>query len=260
VRVSSTEVQNAFGKYLALTEQEDILITKNQACIARLTQYHEEAESLPGGQQPGSQSPFPAAGHVRPGAGPWRPDSLQVTYEQYQALAASGGQRSELINGVLYTQAAPALAHQVILQRLLRQLLDFFADGSCLALPAPLDVQLHDQARTFAQDPNVVQPDILVIDDPDQVGPEGQYLGKPILLIEILAPATRSRDLVAKLNLFQRSGIAEYWVADPGQGCLYRYTFSNCQVDDLQVYRQTETVEARAFPGLAIPLAGIFIH
>ena len=37
VKVSSTEIQNNFGKYLILAGKEEIIITKNGTEVARLT-------------------------------------------------------------------------------------------------------------------------------------------------------------------------------------------------------------------------------
>ncbi|MHB8074775.1 type II toxin-antitoxin system Phd/YefM family antitoxin, partial [Desulfosporosinus fructosivorans] len=34
MRINTTDMQNAFGKYLALVEKEDIVITKNGKSIA----------------------------------------------------------------------------------------------------------------------------------------------------------------------------------------------------------------------------------
>ncbi len=41
MRINTTDMQNAFGKYLALVEKEDIVITKNGKSIAKLIRYNE---------------------------------------------------------------------------------------------------------------------------------------------------------------------------------------------------------------------------
>ena len=56
MRVSSTDLQNAFGKYLALVEKEDIIVVKNGKAVAKLSRYtepdffvvHEEARGCRG--------------------------------------------------------------------------------------------------------------------------------------------------------------------------------------------------------------------
>ncbi len=52
MRVNTTDLQNAFGKYLSLVEKEDIIVTKNGKSVAKLIRYtepdyflvHEEAK------------------------------------------------------------------------------------------------------------------------------------------------------------------------------------------------------------------------
>jgi prevent-host-death family protein len=41
MRVNTTDLQNAFGKYLSLTEKEDIVIVKNGKSVAKLVHYTE---------------------------------------------------------------------------------------------------------------------------------------------------------------------------------------------------------------------------
>jgi Uma2 family endonuclease len=37
----------------------------------------------------------------------------------------------------------------------------------------------------------------------------------PALVVEILSPSTRRRDLGIKRQLFDRGGVREYWIVDP---------------------------------------------
>ena len=39
--------------------------------------------------------------------------------------------------------------------------------------------------------------------------------GAPDILIEMLSPSTRGRDLGTKRNLYAASGVPEYWLVDP---------------------------------------------
>lgn len=85
----------------------------------------------------------------------------------------------------------------------------------CQVLTAPLDVYLKEHAERSSEDSNVVQPDIMVVCDSENVTANGKYKETPTLLVEVLSPSTRSKDMVTKLYLYMRSGIREYWIIDP---------------------------------------------
>ena len=42
MRVNATDLQNAFGKYLSLSEKEDIIIVKNGKSVAKLIRYTDQ--------------------------------------------------------------------------------------------------------------------------------------------------------------------------------------------------------------------------
>ena len=53
-----------------------------------------------------------------------------------------------------------------------------------------------------------MQPDLLIACDlEDTVTETGRYMGTPTLVVEILSPGTRSRDMVDKLNTYMLSGV-----------------------------------------------------
>ena len=63
---------------------------------------------------------------------------------------------------------------------------------------------------------DVVEPDLLfVAADQLDILTEPNIQGAPALVIEILSPGTRKRDLGIKRQLFDRGGVREYWVVDP---------------------------------------------
>lgn len=130
------------------------------------------------------------------------------TISDYYALPEE--RRVELIDGIFYDMASPSMIHQTILGELLAQLRDFIRKnhGSCRVLPAPFDVQLDMDDRTM------VQPDIAVICDKNRWNKKGGY-GAPDMVIEILSPSTRRKDLYTKLYKYSNAGVKEYWIVDP---------------------------------------------
>ena len=73
---------------------------------------------------------------------------------------------------------------------------------------APTDVHLSQT--------DVVHPDLVVIDTARRhvISPK-KINAAPDLVVEIRSAATAERDVSLKLDLYQRSGVAEYWVVDP---------------------------------------------
>ena len=60
-----------------------------------------------------------------------------------------------------------------------------------------------------------MQPDSLVdCDAQDKIADCGRYEEIPSLVVEVLSPSTRSRDMIDKLNTFLNFGVQEYWIID----------------------------------------------
>lgn len=240
MRVNSTDLQNAFGKYLALLEKEDIIVVKNGKAVARMSRFtepdfailHEEAMNYK--------------------------TTRKITYEEYQALVESSDQRYELIDGEVYLLASPSYSHQVVVNEIAWRFHNFFKDNPCQSLTSPLDVRLFGFATKFEEDPNVVQPDIVVICDKDNIR-DGKYHGVPTLIVEVLSPATRGKDLAVKLQLYLKSGVSEYWIVDPEERQVLHYSFTpEREVDKFSVCQEGDTVVSSVFQGLELPVQEIF--
>lgn len=130
------------------------------------------------------------------------------TIDDYYALPED--QRVELIDGKFYDMGAPALIHQKILGDLYI-LFREFADKHalpCEVFLSPCDVRLDRDNYTM------VQPDLLVFCHEYDIHAI-RYEGAPDLVVEILSPSSRSRDMVLKLYKYQSAGVREYWIVDP---------------------------------------------
>ena len=130
------------------------------------------------------------------------------TIEDYYALPDD--QRVELIDGVFYDMGAPALVHQKILTQLHLLFEECIAQHgrNCEVWISPCDVRLDRDDYTM------VQPDLLVICGEYDLRAI-RFEGAPDLVVEILSPSTRSRDIVLKLYKYQQAGVREYWIVDP---------------------------------------------
>lgn len=81
----------------------------------------------------------------------------------------------------------------------------------------------------------------------------------PDLIVEILSPATESRDRGVKFDDYAAHGVGEYWIVDPDAQTLEQYLLD----PGADTYRLAEKlahgdVRPAAFPELSIPLAAFF--
>ncbi len=183
MRVSTTVFQNAFGKYLkASMDGDEVIVTKNGRGVAKLIKYED-----------------PMVYIVKEGGAPGYYIRKRVTYDEYLEITEKSESRYELIDGELYLMSSPRHQHQLAVQEIFVQMHNYFKEQSCKPFISPYDVRLFNDSASFEDDPNVVQPDILVMCDEESVDDEGIYHGiPPSLVVEVLSPSTRSKDMTKK--------------------------------------------------------------
>lgn len=238
MRVASTDMQNNFGKYLKYAEaNEEIIITRNGKNVAKLFAYRDWVKENAAEYSIHNEN--------------W------VTYEEYLELVKESEQRFELIDGVIYNLASPSYKHQHAISELHVAFYNWFKGKSCDALTSPLDVTFHKSDNNIC----VVQPDLLVICDKDQIDLDGKYCGIPELLVEVLSPSTRSKDMLKKLELYKECGVKEYWIVDPMNDCVHVYSLDERDIKDVRTFLKSanHSAESSHFTGLNIPLGDVFV-
>ncbi|MDP3718838.1 MAG: Uma2 family endonuclease [Acidobacteriota bacterium] len=110
--------------------------------------------------------------------------------------------RHELIDGVLFVTPSPITRHQLLVGRLSFEIELYLRahPGVGQLFGVPLDVVLSDH--------DVVAPDIILIaDDQTEILTDQNVQGPPALVVEVLSPSTRRRDIGIKRQLFDRAGV-----------------------------------------------------
>src|SRR5690348_5789663 len=93
---------------------------------------------------------------------PLRKDSPRFTWADYRSWPDD--ERWEIIDGEAYAMSpSPTSRHQHICLQLSTQMNLCFRSKKCRVFPSPMDVKLSDT--------NVVQPDVLVVCNPQQIKP-----------------------------------------------------------------------------------------
>jgi len=185
-----------------------------------------------------------------------RPDR-KFTYGDY--LKWPDEERWEIIDGVPYDMSpAPSTRHQAISMSLAGQLWSFFRNNGCRVFAAPFDVRLPQEEEREEDIENVVQPALSIICDLSKLDERG-CKGAPTVVIEIISPSTAKKELNEKFNLYERSGIPEYWVVFPEFDVIVVYSLVDAgKYQKTGEYSAKQVLVSPLFPGMEIKLEEVF--
>jgi Uma2 family endonuclease len=189
---------------------------------------------------------------------PARKLDQHYTYADYKIWPED--ERWELIDGVAWNMSpAPSRIHQWLVMELGSKIRNFLDEKTWQVYSAPFDVffpedpdQLEDNVCT------VVQPDLTIICDHKKLTKKGCF-GAPELVIEILSPYTSKKDLNEKFNLYESSGVLEYWVIDPGYNSIQSFTLDrDGNYGDGEVFVGEGNLVSKVLDGFIINLSDLF--
>lgn len=156
----------------------------------------------------------------------------------------------ELINGELFMSPAPNFTHQVVLSNLNDILKGHARTIGAIVAFSPVDVYLDNK--------NVFQPDLLLVKKENlAIITERGLQGAPDLAVEIISPSNAFKDRNHKRRLYQKFGVKEYWIIDPGNRTLEIYDFSSEETPILYLVGEGE-VTSNLLPGLSFSFADLF--
>ena len=116
---------------------------------------------------------------------------------------------------IMRRMSGPTDRHQMVVGNLFGLLHSHLRHQPCQVRVAPYDVRLPKRGTTAdAAIYTVVQPDVCVICDASKIEPRG-CLGAPDLVLEVTSPRTAARDWKGKFDLYEESGVQEYWIVMP---------------------------------------------
>ena len=171
-----------------------------------------------------------------------------MTEDDYYALPDDV--RAELIDGRLFYMESPNVNHQRIVGKLIILIGRYIEEhgGSCEVLP-DLDTKLDTAEDT------IVRPDISIICDPDKLT-ERRCEGAPDWIIEIVSPSNPKHDYLTKLELYQRTGVREYWIVDPRKKTVTAYRLDENDFD-MTCYSFQDKIKVGIYDDLMIDFAVI---
>lgn len=236
-RASSTEIQNNFGNYLLIAQEQDVIITRNGRDVAKLSGLNYRNDLV-------SEETLAQGYGLR-----------KATYEEFLELTKEETlERYEYIDGEIFLQSSPKVIHQFASAKIFGAFSTFFTKHQCQVFSAPLDITISRRN----DDINVVQPDLMIICDlKEKLGDDAYYHGIPELVVEIVSPRTKRNDLIKKLNLYLDGGVKEYWIVDPETKQISIYRFEDKEIVKNKAF--TDTAKSFLFEGLEIDLSQVFM-
>ena len=158
------------------------------------------------------------------GAGEWTVDDLDAIPDD--------GLQYELLDGMLLVTPAPVPRHQLALVKVLRLVHEAADRADALVLPSPIDWRPHRKTS--------LQPDLAVLRkqdyDPDELAT------RLLLVVEVLSPSTRRKDLLVKRDAYAEGGIGAYWIVDPDVPSLTALELVDGRYDEVGRAEGTETL------------------
>lgn len=176
--------------------------------------------------------------------------STLLDADAYFRLTPPDSHGWELIGGALVVSPKPSVRHQRLAKRLLRAFLVMEDAGLGEVLGEVNDVlSEHD----------VLEPDLVFVraSRAEIIEPHA-VVGAPDLVIEILSPSTRTRDLRDKRRLYARAGVAWYWTVDPDADRIDVRRLQGSSYRRALVFRPPQVLTLEELPGLRIDLTALF--
>ena len=164
------------------------------------------------------------------------------------------GNRYEIIDGELYVSKQPHIYHQDVCGEILGKLQQASAHGEGRAYIAP--------GVIFADDDDVA-PDVIWISSarmPTAPGADGHFHSAPELIAEVLSPgkANERRDKEAKLDLYSRRGVSEYWIVDWRSRLVEVFRRDDTHLDKVATLTESDTLTTPLLPALSCRVAELF--
>ena len=179
-----------------------------------------------------------------------------LTHKEFREMEFPGEEERayifELIAGEIVTKAYPTATHQTVLFE--------------LTLLIGSHVKINKLGKVFfalfgvVLEPNTdVQPDLFVVLDANLPKlQEDGFFGAPDLVIEIISPSSIKLDRNTKFKLYERTGVAEYWIVDTKHQSIEVYGRQGSGYDLVSFAVEKGAVESSVLTGLSVEVAEVF--
>lgn len=171
--------------------------------------------------------------------------------------------RDEKINGEIFDMSpAPNYQHSVVNGNLFSKIAAGLKNSLCLVFMENIDYKYSKESDDY------LEPDIIICCDRNEIK-GNSYYGTPKFVAETLSPSTAKRDRGVKMQIYETSGVGEYWIVSPVERAVEIYYLKDgkYELEESYILEDDETNEhynlkqeitLREFP-ITMTLEDIFI-
>ena len=157
-------------------------------------------------------------------------------------------ERVELIKGKIFEMSpAPNRMHQALVVKILTKLDAFLEGHPCGVYTAPFDMRFPGKSKKDKDIITVLQPDICAVRDQSKLDDRG-CIGAPDLIVEIFSPANNAKELKDKFEIYEKSGVKEYWIVSPQNETFQVYTLENQRYQPSRALTNGDIVTSSVLP------------
>ncbi len=181
------------------------------------------------------------------------PHLKTYTLEEFWKLPdPPGGEKLELIGGVLYLTPPPGGTHNEVVARLVREIATFLKlkdDPGRLYLP---------RAAIWTGSATYLEPDLMYISQDLLAQMDLDHLTKADLVVEVISPGSAIYDRNAKAETYGALGVGELWLIDPDHRTLEAIRWDSRGRPSRDVLGKGAQAEAACLPGFKLTLENLF--
>jgi Uma2 family endonuclease len=167
-------------------------------------------------------------------------------------------ERVELIKGKIFKMSpAPNRIHQFLSIRIGSKLDVFLEDKPCMVYAAPFDVRFPRKSKNDKDIITVLQPDVCVICDHSKLDDRGG-IGAPDIVVEVLSKGNNSKELKNKYEIYEESGVREYWVVSPDSETFIVHTLVDGKFVPSRALTHGDVLTSEVLPGFSLDLGQLF--
>lgn len=172
----------------------------------------------------------------------------------------------ELLNGKIVVMASLSINHNQTVGNIYLIFRNYLRGKKCEVFSNGVDVHLTDHDRVI--------PDVMIVCNKNIIRPDGIH-GAPDLIVEVLSPSTAKNDKGYKKDLYERSGVKEYWIVDPAMRSIEAYLWKggryilkdfyglfpdNLGLTEKEMAESKKEIPVSLYNDLIIPLEEIFYN